>query len=86
MDDALLVRRLQRIGDLFRDQQCVVEWDGSTRDPLREILTFDEFHHEGLDAVAVFQSIDGGDVRMVQGGEDLGFALKSREPVVVSGE
>ena len=29
MDDALLVRRLQRLGDLFRDQQCLVEWDRS---------------------------------------------------------
>ena len=86
MDDALLVRRLQRLGDLFRDQQCVVEWDRSTRGPLGEILAFDELHHEGLDAVALFQSVDGRDVRMVQGGEDFGFALKPREPIVVSGE
>ena len=86
MDDALLVRRLQRLGDLLRDQQCFVEWDRSTRDPLREILALDELHHEGLDAVAVFQSVDGRDVRMIQRGEDFGFALKPREPIGVSGE
>jgi hypothetical protein len=45
-----------------------------------------ELHHEGLDAVSVFQSVDGGDVWMVQGGEDFRFALKSSEPIVVSGK
>ena len=65
---------------------CVAQWDRSARDALRKILAFDELHHESLDAAAVFQSEDGRNVRMVQGGEDFGFALKPREPIVVSGE
>ena len=32
------------------------------------------------------EPVDGGDVRMVQGGEDFRFALKTREPVGVSRE
>ncbi len=86
MNDAPLVRRLQRLGDLLPDQQGFVKWDRSTRGPLGEILALDELHHEGLDAVAVFQSVDGRDVRMIQGGEDFGFALKPSEPIVVSSE
>ena len=85
MDDALLVRRLQRFSDLFRDQQCLAERDRSMRDPLRKILAVDELHHEGLDAVAVFQSVDCRNVRMIQGGEDFGLTLKPCEPIVVAG-
>ena len=44
--------------------------------PLRQILALDELHHEGLDAVGVLQPVDGGDVRMIQRGEDFRFALE----------
>ena len=83
MNDALLVRRLQGLCDLLRDLQCLVEWDRSTRGPPGEILAFDELHHEGLDAVSVFQSVDGGDVWVVQRREGLGFTLEAREPICV---
>jgi hypothetical protein len=64
MNDATLVRCLQRVGDLLSDPQDLVK----------------------RDAVAFFQSVDGRDVWMIQGGEDFGFALKSREPIVVRSE
>ena len=66
MDDSLLVRRFKRLRDLLRDRQRFVERNRSTRDALREILAFDEFHHEGLHAVGIFQPVDGRDVRMIQ--------------------
>ena len=46
MDDPLLVRRFERLGDLPRDRQRLVDRDRAARDPLREILALDEFHHE----------------------------------------
>ena len=46
MDDALLVRGFERVGDLLRDRQRFVERDRAARDALRQILALDEFHHE----------------------------------------
>ena len=37
-------------------------------------------------ATGVFQSIERGDVRMIQRGQDLGFALESRHALGVGGE
>jgi hypothetical protein len=34
MDDALLVCGFQRLGDLLRDRQCLVEWNRAARDAL----------------------------------------------------
>ena len=39
-----------------------------------------------MHAAAFFEPVDGGDVRMIQGREDLGFSLKTREPIRVSSE
>ena len=50
MDDPLFVRGFERLGDLLRDRQRLVERDRPARDPLREIVAFDQFHHERGDA------------------------------------
>ncbi len=39
-----------------------------------------------MHAVGFLQPVDGGDVRMVQGGEHFRFALKARQPIGVSRE
>ena len=46
MDDPLLVRGFERLRDLLRDRQRLVERDRAPRDPLRQVLALDEFHHE----------------------------------------
>ena len=86
MDDALLVRRFQRVSDLLRDGQRLVDRDRPARDALREVLALDEFHHERADAAGFFETVDVGDVRMVQRGQGPGLALKPRDPLRVGGE
>ena len=86
MDDALLMRRLERLRDLLRDRQRLVEWNRATRDALRQIVALDEFHHEGGDARTFFEPVDGGNVRMIQRREDFGLALKARQSVGISGK
>jgi hypothetical protein len=86
MDDPLFVRRFERLRDLFRDRPRLVERNRAARDPLREILAVDEFHHERGGAVALFEAKDPGDVRMVQRREHFRLALETGEPIVVSGE
>jgi hypothetical protein len=83
MNDALLMGRFERFRDLLRDRECFVEGDRAARNPLREVLALDEFHHERGDASTLLEAVDGGDVRIVQGREHFRFALKTREPIVV---
>ena len=66
MDDPLLVRRFECLGDLPRNGQRFIERDRVPRDPLREIVAFDEFHHEGVCATRLLEPVNRGDVGMVQ--------------------
>ncbi len=86
MDDPLLVRRLERLGDLLRDGQRFVERDRALRDALREVVAFDQLHHERQRAAGLLDGIDRGDVRMVQRRECLGFTLEARQAVEVRGK
>ena len=83
MHDALLVRGLERVGDLLGDRQRLVEWNRAAPNPLREILAVDEFHHERRDVPALLESVDARNVWMIQRGESLGFPLEPREPIGV---
>ena len=46
MDDALLVRLLEGLGDLLSDGDRLVDGDLSTLQPLREVLALDQLHGE----------------------------------------
>ena len=46
MDDPLLVRRFEGLGNLLRDGQGFVDGDRAAGDPLRQVLALDEFHDE----------------------------------------
>jgi hypothetical protein len=56
------------------------------RDPVRQILALDEFHDERTDAVGFFETVDVGDVGMIQRGERLGFLSEPRQPIRIAGE
>ena len=49
VNDPLLVRRFEGVGDLLGDGQRLVEGNRASRNALRQILALDEFHHEGVD-------------------------------------
>ena len=81
MNDPLLVRRFQRVGDLLGDGKGFVEWNRAARDALREIVALNEFHDERGGGRTFFKPVDGGDMRMIERGEHFRFALKAREPI-----
>jgi hypothetical protein len=83
MDDALRVRRFQRLANLLRDGQRLVQGDRALRDTIRERRALDEFHHQRADPVRVFEAVDVRDVRMVERGQHLRFAAEPREAVGV---
>ncbi|MEQ1910004.1 MAG: hypothetical protein ABMA15_14340 [Vicinamibacterales bacterium] len=80
MNDALLVRRFERLGDLRRDGECFIARDRALRDPLRQVVALDQFHDECGHVSALLESVDLRDVRMIQRCEHFRFALKAREP------
>ena len=79
MDDAGIVRGFERQGDLMRDGQRLVGRDRALRDAVGERGSFDQFQHERRLAILLLEAVDGRDVRVVQRGQDLGFALEPRE-------
>jgi hypothetical protein len=66
MDDALLVRRFERLGDLACDGQGLIDRNGSTRNAIGQSWSFDEFEDEGRDATGFLEAVDAADVRVVQ--------------------
>jgi len=86
MDDALLVRRFERLRDLLRDGQRLVNRDRPARNALRQILALDELHHDRAHTATLFEAVDVRDVRVIDGRQRLRFAIEPREPVGVARE
>ena len=83
VDDALGVGLLERLGDLLRDLERLLDGDGAARETLLEVLALHELERqEGL-AVRVLESVDRGDVRVVERGEQLRLALEAGEALGV---
>ena len=58
MDDALLVRRFERVGDLPRDRQRFVERNRALRDAIGERRPFDQLEDERVRRATVFEAVD----------------------------
>ena len=90
MNNAVVVCRLEGFRDLPRDGKSFGDRYRSSLEMRREIFTLDEFHHESAGARArsasrrdLLDAVDGGDVRMIQCRESLGFTGEPRESLVV---
>jgi len=99
MDDALVVRGVERVDDLPRDGECVGDGNRAAGPPaqaghyictacqaLRQGLPVDELEDEEAPALGFFEAVDGGDVRVVERGEHLRLALEPGEPVGIVDE
>jgi hypothetical protein len=77
MNDAALMRVLESLSDLPGNGQGFVEGESAFADPLGKSLALDEFQHQRMDAGGVLEAIDGGDMGMIKGCQQLGFAFES---------
>src|SRR5262245_41774380 len=48
-------------------------------------FALDQLHDEKVPAVERFHSVQGGDVRVIEGGENPGFALEPRDAIPIVG-
>ena len=96
MNDPLLVRGFEGLGDLLRDRRYFVDrHSGLPRrsarrakagNALREIVALDQFHHQGQRATGAFKAVDGRDVGMIQGRERLRFPLEAGKALGILSE
>ena len=86
MNDPLLVRRFERLGDLPGDGQDFLDGQRPVRDSFRERRSLDQLHDEGVHAVRLFEPVDRRNVGVVQRREQFGFALKASKPVAIPRE
>ena len=87
MNDALLVRRVERLGDLARDRQGRPEWHRPTLQYARaSVGPSTSSRTSAVHAVRFFQAVDRGDVRMIERGEQACFAREPRAALRIGHE
>ena len=64
VDDALLVRLVQRLGDLRRDRDRLGDGNRSFLNPLAQRHAAHELHHQEVDALLGVEVVDHPDVGM----------------------
>ena len=86
MDDALLMRGLQRFGDLLCNWQRFIERKGTLGDAIRKRRPVDQLHHERRRACGVLNAINVRNGRMIERSEQVRLTLGPREPLAIVGE
>jgi hypothetical protein len=86
MDDASVVRRFERLRDLQRDSERILDRKRPALQPVRERFAFDQLHDQEVLAIELLHSVQSCDTRVVDRGEDLRFALESRDAIGVGSE
>ena len=83
MDDPLLVCCFERLGDLLRDGQRLIDANPILGDALRESRPWNQLHDQRRLSVESLESVNRRDVRMAQGCQRLRFTVEARESVRV---
>ena len=85
MDESLAVRLVERVGQLHRVGEGLIEWQRSACQTLGERLAFDQFHHEvasgsagrRVGSTGVTDIVERADMRMIQLRDRAGLAFES---------
>ncbi len=86
MNDTVLVSRFQRLRNLLRNWQGLVQCDRTLGDAVRERRALDELHDQCTDAARVLESVDLRDVGVVERCQHLRLAFEPREAIGVVGD
>ncbi len=83
MDDAAVVRRVKRIGNLPCDRDRFADGHRSAREALEQRAPFDELHHQELRCRDFLEIVERGDMRMTQAAKNLRFTPESSDAIRV---
>ena len=78
---ACVAAAVKCFSDLLRYRQGFIDRDGALLDPVRECWPLDQLKDERLRAFTIFETVNGSDVRMVEGCEDLRLSLEPCQPI-----
>jgi hypothetical protein len=81
VDDAFFMCCRKRVPQSAGNLDDLFEGKSACADEPVERLTFDELHRQEVDAIGFLDRVDGDDVGMVELGEGLRLATKTREPL-----
>ena len=82
VDDPRRMACFERLRDLLRDRDGLIDRDRTLLDPLRQCRTFDQFQDQSV----LLKAVNARDIRMVQRREELRFSLESRDALFIGGE
>ena len=85
VDDSGAVRRFERKGELARDVVGGIAGQRALRDSIAEIIALDQFHGEKTHSIRLEETVDRGDVGMIQRCQESRLAFEPREPIGVVG-
>ena len=88
VDDAALVSRVERIGNLPRNGERLGDGEAAvcTSDTFGQRFALDQLEDEAAYAVCFFDAVDRADVRMIERGEHPRFAFEARATFRIGGE
>ena len=86
MHDSMRVGFVERTGDLDSDPQRFIEQQRSPVQAVGEGLTFEVLHHQKIHPILRADIVQRANVRMVQRGDRVRFALQPLFQVRVRGE
>ena len=86
VDDALLVGRFERLGELQEQRKRFVERKRPSGQALRQRLALDELHDEDLLTFELLEPVERGDTGVVERGEKLGLTLEPRQALSILSE
>jgi hypothetical protein len=76
VDDPVLVRRLQPVGDLAGDPHDLVRRHRPLLHAPAQVLPLHQLHHQEADPAFLLETVDRGDVGMLQAGQGPRLALE----------
>ena len=85
MDDALLVRDGERVGDLDADSSASSSGSGPLLEPRRERLADEVLHDEVVESPLRADVVEDADVRMVQRRRRARFLLEATPTIGIGG-
>ena len=85
MDDALVVRRPERLGDLARQRQRFLERQSALRDSIGKGRPGHELHDDRPRRLPGLNAIDMSDRRMADRREEARFAIEPHEAIRIGG-
>jgi hypothetical protein len=86
VDDALLVRGVERVGDLPRKRERFAQQDGAGCEPIGECRAMDQLQDERPARTGVFDPVDRGDVWMIQGRQHARLPVEARDTLGIGQE